>query len=173
MPLFQICHLSNKSDDVPYRILPEYSARKPWRCSSSEVCTTDPLSVGRCPHVTMLHCCMPPLLMPLVTQIQWCYAGFFQNCAKTNNISSVTEMRVDRCASYYSVQKHCYIVTLLNANTANNTCHTNLMMLRRSVCVTQKWKLITFYARRRRWGQAGVSPYYKHTLYTISIHCIL
>ena len=70
------------------------------------------------------------------------------------------------------------IVTLLDADTANNTCHTNPMMLCRmlrwSLCVTQKWKLITFYARRR-WGWAGVSPYYAdYTIqllnYTVQVH---
>ena len=76
---FQICHLCQTN----LMVFPTGSCQN---CAAM------------CPHVTMLHCCMHPLLMPLVTQTTW----FFQNYAKTNNISSVVEeMMVDRCVRYY------------------------------------------------------------------------
>ena len=93
---FQICHLCQTNLMMFPTGSCQNCAYKPWRYSTSEQCTTVLLTekvrehsknsilnrAAMCPHVTMLHCCMPPLLMPLVPQIQWCYDRIFPKLCK-------------------------------------------------------------------------------------------
>ena len=93
---FQICHLCQTNLMMFPTGSCQNCAYKPWRYSTSEQCTTLLLTekvrehsknsilnrAAMCPHGTMLHCCRPPLLMPLVTQTQWCYDRIFPKLCK-------------------------------------------------------------------------------------------